>query len=168
MRFRSIIRPLIFASALSITTAGCAIDAPAADTEAAISVSSKTKVTIEKELRAFNDQFNTIAANHDVDGFLSLYTPDALWIEGDKRPAKGHGEPRKTFQFLAENKGILTHTVDHLHIAEDGSQAVMIGEAIIKVDAAGLDATGTYLFVMKRDGDDWKIVTDMFHQHSRK
>jgi hypothetical protein len=42
----------------------------------------------------------------------------------------------------------------------------MIGTAIAKVEEVGLDATGTYLFVMKKVNGDWKILTDMWHQHT--
>lgn len=103
-----------------------------------------------------------------MDGILSLYAPDALWIAPGEHPAAGHDEPRKTFGFLAKNKGFLSHSVDYLHISEGNTKAVMIGEAVKKVEAAGTDATGTYLFVLKRTGvDDWTILTDMFHQHTK-
>lgn len=145
--------------ALAILTAACSSDTP------------QSKILniaqAETSLAAFNDKFNSSSANHDVDALLSLYTPDALWIAPGERPVAGYDAPRETFGFVTKNKGFLSHTVDHLHISDDASQAVMIGEAVIKVDAAGMDATGTYLFVLKRDKDSWKIVTDMFHQHTK-
>ena len=144
---------------LALLTGGCSAGAPQS--------TDQYIAQAEKSLAAFNEKFNANSAGHDVEGLLSLYTPDALWIAPGERPVAGYDAPRETFSFVTENKGFLSHTVDHLHISDDASQAVMIGEAVIKVDAAGMDATGTYLFVLKRDKDSWKIVTDMFHQHTK-
>ena len=44
----------------------------------------------------------------------------------------------------------------------------MIGEADILVERAELDAMGTYLFVLERYGEDWKIVVDMFNQYAEE
>jgi len=30
-----------------------------------------------------------------------------------------------------------------------------------------MDATGTYLYVLKPTDDGWKVVTDMWHQHAK-
>ena len=164
MSIKTIFTKTVLIAGFSVMATGCTSGAPDTQTVAASVVNV---AETETSLNRFNDEFNAISAKHDVDGLLSLYTPDSLWIAPGERPATGYEEPRKTFSFLAENKGLLTHTVDHLHISNDGSQAVMIGEAVIKVDAVGMDATGTYLFVMKRVNDEWKIVTDMFHQHTK-
>ncbi len=161
---KSTLRRTLLMGALGLMAAGCS--APSSNSNAATQTHdvSDTKAS----LNAFNDRFNEISAQHNVDGLISLYTPEALWIAPGERPTTGEEEPRKTFGFVANNKGFLSHTVDHLHISDDGTQAVMIGEAVIKVEAAGVDATGTYLFVLKRQGDNtWKIVTDMFHQHTK-
>ena len=120
---------------------------------------------LEAELNAWNDRFNELAASWDVDGIVSLYDEDALWIAPKSRPAPGPETARQTFTFAVENEGSLVHTVDELIISDDGSQAVMIGDAIVKVEKQGLDFTGTYLFVLEREGDDWQIMTDMFNQH---
>lgn len=124
---------------------------------------------IHGDLLALNDRFNGYAATHDVEGMMSLYHEDALWIEPGKRPAEGRdGVPRQTFSFLAESRGHLSHTVDRLFVSGDGTQAVMIGEADVRVESAGLDITGTYLFVLERDGDTWEIVADMFNYYDEE
>jgi ketosteroid isomerase-like protein len=124
---------------------------------------------IHADLVAFNDRFNTYAATYDIDGMMSLYDADTLWIEPGKPPAEGRdGVPRQTFTFLSENQGHLSHTVDRLFVSGDGSQAVMIGEADVLVESAGLDITGTYLFVLERDGETWEIVADMFNYHDEE
>lgn len=167
MTYSTLKRSFLLTSILAATLSFSACSAPSNTSPQTVSAVHNIEST-RASLIAFNDKFNDISANHDTEGLLSLYTPDALWIAPGVRPAAGYDEPRKTFSFLSENKGVLTHTVDHLHISEDGTQATMIGEAVIQVEAAGLDATGTYLFVLKRTNNEWKIVTDMFHQHTEK
>ena len=49
---------------------------------------------------------------------------------------------------------------------EDETLAVMIGTVEAKMEAVELDATGTYLFVLRPGDDGWRIVTDMWRQHA--
>lgn len=119
----------------------------------------------EKELYAFNDLFNDYAKNNDVESIVSLYDEEALWIAPRTPPVTGKQAPRETFWFLVASEGSISHTIDHLFISDDGSQAVMIWDAIVLAEKAGLDFTGTYKFVLERRGDSWKIVSDMFNQH---
>lgn len=121
--------------------------------------------TAPADLKAVNDQFNTAAAAHDASGLVSLYADNTLWIEQGKPVTQGLEGPRQLFEFVTANKGDVTHTIDHLFVSEDETLAVMIGFVEAKVEAVGLDATGTYLFVLQPDDDGWEIVTDMWHQH---
>lgn len=116
-------------------------------------------------LNALNDRFNQEAAEHDAAGLLDLYADDTLWIAQGSPVTKGLDGPRALFEFVAANKGNVTHTIDHLFVADDASLAVMIGSVDAKMPSTGLDATGTYLFVLKPQDDGWEIVTDMWHQH---
>lgn len=124
--------------------------------------------TVLQELNAFNDKFNQAVAEKDMAGFLSLYSAEALWIAPASPPVEGHGEPRATLQMIIDNDGQLSHTVDKLIISDDGDQAVMIGSANVYVEKAGIDATGTYLFVLERKNQNWQIITDMWHQHAKQ
>lgn len=120
-----------------------------------------------KSLHAFNDVFNQAVIDRDADTLVGLYSHDTLWIEQGKKPVTGLEEPRKLFEFVTSNQGDVSHTVDNLFLSSDGSMAVMIGSVQATVEKVGMDATGTYLFVLKPEGDSWKIVTDMWHQHDK-
>lgn len=122
--------------------------------------------TAEQELIAFNDQYNEFISAYDIDGFLSLYSEEVLWIAPESPAVQGHDVPRGTFQFLIDNEGSVKHTIDTLFVSDDGTQATMIGETHIVVEKAGLDVTGTYLFVLERNGTDWIIITDMYNQYA--
>ena len=130
-----------------------------------LSADGKTN-NIDAEMAAFNDRFNQVVADKDIEGFLSLYAEDTLWIAPATPPVVGHGEPRALFQFIIEKEGSLTHTVDTLFISDDETQVVMIGTADVLVEQAGMDVDGTYLFVLERHEDSWIILTDMWHQHT--
>lgn len=117
-------------------------------------------------LNAFNDRFNKSVVAGDAADLVDLYAADALWIEQGKPATQGLEEPRKLFEFVTSNKGKVTHTIDNLFVADDSSLAVMIGSVEAKLEKIGMDATGTYLFVLRPDGNTWKIVTDMWHQHT--
>lgn len=116
-------------------------------------------------LNAFNDRFNTSVVKGDAEDLVDLYADNTLWIEQGKPAVQGLEEPRKLFEFVTANKGEVTHTIDNLFVAKDSSLAVMIGSVKAKVEKVGMDATGTYLFVLRPDGKTWKITTDMWHQH---
>jgi ketosteroid isomerase-like protein len=124
---------------------------------------------LRAELNAFNDQFNTYAATLNVDGMMSLYDKDVIWIAPTEAPARGReGVPRQTFTFVADNKGTLAHTVTDLIISDDGSQAVMIGTNNGEIKSKDFVVRGTYLFVLKKKAGQWHIVSDMFNKHDVK
>ncbi len=122
--------------------------------------------SVEQELHQFNEQYNEIAAAYNIDAFLSLYVEKPLWIAPEKAPAQGLDVPKATFEFFSGNEGSLSHTVEYTFASEDGTQAVMVGQYDLKVEKLGVIASGTYQFVLARDGDSWKIVTDMYNQHA--
>lgn len=117
-------------------------------------------------LQALNIRFNQSVIDANADELVNLYAEDALWIEQGKPAIQGLQAPRQLFEFVTSNQGKLTHSVDTLFVADDASLAVMIGSVEAKVESVGMDATGTYLFVLRPDGSSWKIATDMWHQHA--
>lgn len=119
------------------------------------------------ELHELNDKFNEAVSNHDAEGILKLYADDTIWIEQGKPATSGLQKPRELFEFVTANKGEVTHSVDTLFISNDGTLAVMIGSVVAKMETVGMDATGTYLYVLKPTDDGWKVVTDMWHQHAK-
>ena len=120
------------------------------------------------QLHELNDQFNEAVTRHDANGILKLYADDTIWIEQGKSATSGLHEPRKLFEFVTANKGEVTHSVDTLFVSDDGTLAVMIGSVVAKMESVGMDATGTYLYVLKPTDDGWKDVTDMWHQHAKQ
>lgn len=119
-------------------------------------------------LTAVNDTFNKAAAASDAEALINLYAKDTLWIAQGTPVSQGLKGPRELFEFVTSNKGKVVHTIDHLFVSKDNTLAVMIGSVEAVVESAGMDATGTYLFVLKPQDAGWKIVTDMWHQHVKK
>lgn len=123
---------------------------------------------IKQELTAYNDRYNEIAANYDLEAFLDLYNDSPLWIAPEKKPVAGREVPAGTFGFIVKNKGKFSHSFDNFFVSKDGTQAVMIGDYDLNVKKVGVKATGTYLLVLKKADDKWKIVADMYNQHAKK
>ncbi|NIA71385.1 nuclear transport factor 2 family protein [Pelagibius litoralis] len=121
---------------------------------------------IQQELTAYNDRFNEIVANYDLEAFLALYNDAPLWVAPEKPPVAGLDVPAGTFRFIVENEGVFSHSFDHFFVSDDGTQAVMIGDYDLNVEKVGVAAKGTYLFVLARNGTQWDIVVDMYNQHS--
>ena len=122
-----------------------------------------------ESLIAFNDRFNELAATHDAAGLIALYDEDAFWIAPATPPAQGRdGVPRQTINFMSENKGELSHTIEALFISDDGTQAVMKGITRALVESQGFQLEGSYVYVLERENEDdeWQIVLDMFSNYA--
>lgn len=129
----------------------------------AVGVSADTQKTpIEADLYAFNDRFNALAASGDAAGLVDLYAADSLWIAPGEGPVPGPAGAKTTFNFMKAQNGQNVHSIDHLFISDDGTMAVMVGEAEILVESADMDFTGTYQFVLRKEGNDWNIISDMY------
>lgn len=131
-----------------------------------LSVLADTADDLRAEFTAYNDTYNQIIADYDLEAFVALYNDAPIWIEPDKAPIVGLDVPSGTFGFIIQNEGKLTHSFDELLVSADGTQAVMIGEYNASIATVGMEAAGTYLFVLQRSGEGWDIVVDMFNQHA--
>lgn len=123
---------------------------------------------VPTSLSAVNDEFNAGAAASDAERLVNLYANDTLWIAQGTPVSQGLEGPRQLFEFVTQNQGKVTHTIDHLFVSDDETLAVMIGSVEAVIESQGMDATGTYLFVLEPDDDGWEIVTDMWHQHGEQ
>lgn len=123
---------------------------------------------VPASLSAVNDEFNAAAAASDAERLVNLYADDTLWIAQGTPVSQGLEGPRQLFEFVTQNEGKVTHSIDHLFVSEDETLAVMIGSVEAVIESQGMDATGTYLFVLEPDDDGWEIVTDMWHQHGEQ
>lgn len=121
---------------------------------------------VKEELSTYNDRYNVLVANYNLEAFLALYGDSPLWIAPTVEPVQGLDVPRNTFQFIIDQKGQLTHTFDEFRVSDDGSQAVMVGQYKADIESVGAHSKGTYLFVLERVNDRWKIVIDMFNEHA--
>ena len=137
----------------------------------ALPVTAETQAQSQarESLIAFNDRFNELAATHDAAGLIALYDEDAFWIAPATPPAQGRdGVPRQTINFMSENKGELSHTIEDLFISDDGTQAVMKGITRALVESQGFQLEGSYVYVLERENEDdeWQIVLDMFSNYA--
>ncbi len=117
------------------------------------------------DFNAVNEAFNAGMAAQDVKGLLELYGPEVMWIApGTPMSLNGVDEAEKLFQFMTGHKAQVTHDIDHLFVSQDETLAVMIGDVTARVDALDIDGQGTYLYVLGKDAEGWKILGDMWNQ----
>ena len=129
----------------------------------ALPVAAET-ADIQQELSTYNDRYNQIAADYDLEAFLALYGEDPLWIAPGKPAVAGLDVPAGAFGFITESEADFSHSFDRFFVSDDGTQAVMIGTYDMAAEKVGVTAQGTYLFVLQRDGEGWAIVAAMFNQ----
>lgn len=125
---------------------------------------SSSQVTAES-FKAYNDDYNKIVSAYDIEAFKALYTNNPVWIDPNKAPVSGLTVPAETLGFLAANEGLLSHTLEEVYMSDDGTQAVITGEYNLEIKKFKKKGNGTYLFVLKREGETWKIAVDMFNEH---
>lgn len=123
---------------------------------------------IPTSLNAVNDEFNEAVAAGDAKRLVNLYSDDTLWVAQGMPVTQGLEGPRQLFKLVTQNQGKVTHTIEYLFVSDDETLAVMIGSIDAEIESQDLDTSGTYLFVLKPDDGGWKIITDMWHQHSEQ
>ncbi|QFT74836.1 ketosteroid isomerase family protein [Ruegeria sp. THAF33] len=120
---------------------------------------------VQAELLAFNDRFNALAADYDVEGLVGLYADTSLWISPDTRPVPGQQGASEVFSFMSAQQATNLHSVDVLEVSEDGTLAMMVGNADISIPSMNVEFTGTLQFVMRWSDGEWRILSDMYNVH---
>ena len=126
---------------------------------------SNTQHSTFESFEKYNAAYNEIVSTYDLEAFTQLYNAHPVWIDPNKAPVSGLTVPRQTLQFLAANEGLLSHTLEEVYMSDDGTQAVITGEYNLEIEKFSKKGKGTYLFVLKREGETWKIAVDMFNEH---
>ncbi len=120
---------------------------------------------IEAELHAFSKKFNELVADYDIEGLLALYPEESLWIAPTVPAVPGREGIVAVMEFLKDNNGTNVSTVDQVAISEDGTLAMVVGLSKTVVEEVGLDAIGTYQFVLQNNGNGWVVLSDMYNDH---
>lgn len=97
----------------------------------------------------------------DVDGFLSLFDADAVWVTGGGRRLIGRDAIAQFTQGVLPGAfadgGSVDYVVEHVSFLVD--DVVMTGVRQQYVDADGTPtASGLPTYVWRRSGDTWHIV----------
>ena len=100
--------------------------------------------------------------HEDVDGFLSLFDPDAVWVTGGGRRLIGkEAIGAFTRQVLPGGMGGGSVNYDVEHISFITPDVALTGVRQQYTDAAGVpldDAGGCPSYVWRRTGSTWRIV----------
>ncbi len=115
--------------------------------------------------QAINDRFNAAVAAGDLEAMLDLYAEDVLWLAPNAPAATGRDIARANYGFVFDNNASLSHTLDHVLVSDDRTQAVMIGT--FSAPTLNIADKGSYLFVLENQNKTWKITADIFNSDQK-
>ena len=103
-------------------------------------------MTVDEEVRAFNDAYVRALADQDVEGLVSLHTDDARLMMAGQPTIQGHQAIEKVFRHWLEN-GPVSIRFETEEVLASGELVIDIGHSI----AAG--GRNKYVVVHRRQPD---------------
>jgi uncharacterized protein (TIGR02246 family) len=113
---------------------------------------------------AMNRKFETAIRNHDTASWLSLYADDAVLIPVGQPIVQGKEDLKKWGEGAAKVWNTLEIKEQQTRV--DGSFAWQPGTwsgNINMPDGKAMDVAGNYLTILRKDGEDWKIIADTWN-----
>lgn len=120
----------------------------------------------EQEIRDFSRQWNQMSATKDLEGMVSLYATDTLWLPPNAARSTGTSEVRNTYARLFRSPNVrLVHTTTKISVARSGELATEIGTYNIQLDTpqGKFRDEGKYMFLLTKVKNQWKIAADIFN-----
>ena len=126
---------------------GVALPASAAGTRSAI--------------QAANAEFSAAVAKGDSAAVAALYAADGQVMPAGSDPIRGTEAIRKFWQG-AITSGIADIGLKTIEVFAQGSTATEVGQYELRDKAGKVLDHGKYIVIWRRDGDNWKLLRDMF------
>lgn len=101
-------------------------------------------------------------ARNDAREAARFYTDDALLLIGDGKPLRGRQEIQTGFGGILSTSGVIQVAVEDF--LASGNVAYAYGNFWYpnELDETAAPVTGTYVMLLRRDGRNWKIRSQMF------
>jgi uncharacterized protein (TIGR02246 family) len=109
--------------------------------------------------KVFEEDYSRYVQSSDLEGYISMYTEDALWMPPDAIDRCGICEIEEGFNASIANKGIdPTFTAEEIEVMGDFGYVLGISDAIINGGPpSGQIKKFRALWLMKKENDQWKI-----------
>jgi uncharacterized protein (TIGR02246 family) len=126
----------------------------------------KDREAIEYTLKQYEAALNT----SNVDAALALYAEDGVFMPSEAPTSVGFDQVRGAYQHVFETiKLDISFSIDEIEL--DGGYAfartVSRGKVTILSEGVTLPEENRELFILKKEGDDWKIARYMFNKMSQ-
>ncbi len=125
--------------------------------------------TIEEKnaIEATLKNYEAVLNASDVDGVLALYAEDGVFMPTEAPTAAGKEQVRAAYEHVfGIIKLDIAFSVDEIVQSGDFAFArtVSRGEVTVLAEGITLPEENRELFVLKKEGDDWKIARYMFNK----
>ncbi len=144
---------------LGLTLWGSAPESPSTRTVKAMNDNTAIEATLKQYEAALNAS--------DVDGIMALYAEDGVFMPTVAPTAAGKEQVRAAYEYvLGIIKLDIAFSIDE--IVQHGdfafARTVSRGEVTILAEGVTLPEENRELFVLKKEGDHWKIARYMFNK----
>lgn len=138
----------------------------ASGAEAGSDKAAKNAAAHEEAIRAANEQWLALVANHDAAGVAKLYTADGAMMAPGAPIAQGAAALETAWSGMMEMPGFgLTFEADEIVIAKGGDMALDRGTYEFSVDGpeGPTKDIGKYVVVWRNVDGAWKVAADIFN-----
>ena len=127
--------------------------------------------TIEEKnaIEATLKNYEAVLNASDVDGILALYAEDGVFMPTEAPTAAGKEQVRAAYEHVfGAIKLDIVFTIDEIVQSGDFAFARTLsrGEVTVLAEGVTLPEENRELFVLKKEGGDWKIARYMFNKMS--
>jgi len=121
-----------------------------------------TNRSAERAVRAADSAMLRAVAAHDVDKVAAMYTPDAVVMNPNAPAATGAAIRKSWADLLGMPEATLAWTPTRVNVAASGDLASETGSYTLSYDSPNgkVNDAGSFVTVWRKDGGQWKIVTD--------
>jgi uncharacterized protein (TIGR02246 family) len=112
-------------------------------------------------IQAANAEFSAAAAKGDSAALAALYAADGQVMPAGSDPIRGTEAIQKFWQG-AISSGIAGIGLKTVEVFAQGSTATEVGQYELRDKAGKVMDHGKYIVIWRRDGDNWKLLRDMF------
>jgi uncharacterized protein (TIGR02246 family) len=116
---------------------------------------------VRSAIEAANAEFSAVAAKGDGAGLAALYAKDGEVMPAGSEPIRGAEAIQKFWQG-ALSSGIAGVELKTLEVFGHGATATEVGQYELRDKTGKALDHGKYIVVWRREGDQWKLLRDMF------
>ncbi len=116
---------------------------------------------VRPAIEAANAQFSAAAAKGDGAGLAALYAADGQVLPAGSDVIRGRDAIQKFWQGALDS-GIAGVGLKTLEVFAHGATATEVGQYELRNNAGKVLDHGKYIVIWRREGDNWKLLRDMF------